>query len=66
MFQEVTIIFTSKNINLSPSYTQFCQGAKKVVVRFPLLLNWQSIGNQKFQWNSLVNCTGYSVDKGTV
>ena len=36
MFREVTIIFLSQNINLSPSYTQFCQGQKKVVVRFPL------------------------------
>ena len=37
MFQEVTIIFSSQNINLYPSYTQFCQGPKKGVAWFPLL-----------------------------
>ena len=29
MFQEVTIIFLSQNINLSSSYMQFCRGPKK-------------------------------------
>ena len=31
MFQEITIIFTSQNINLYPSYTQFYEEEKKAL-----------------------------------
>ena len=61
MFQEVTIIFLSPNINLYPSYKQFCQGQKRRCAVFAAAQDW-IIGNQKFQRNSLVNCT--SVDEG--
>ena len=60
MFEEVTIIFLSQNINLYPSYTQFCEGPKKI----PTAAQDRIICKQKFQRDSLVNCiTGYSVDE---
>ena len=61
MFQEFTIIFSSQNIYLYQSYTQFCQGTKAAV---PTSSQDWIIGNQKFQRDSLLNYTSYSVDKG--
>ena len=62
MFQEVTIIFSSQNLNLYPSYTQFCQGPKKRRAVRIASQDW-IIENRKFQRDSLVNCTSYSVDE---
>ena len=65
MFQEAMITFSShnQNINLYPSYTQFCQGQKNRYAVPTAVQAWIN-DNQNFRRDSLLNCTSYSVDEG--
>ena len=53
--------FLLQNINLYPSCMQFCEKRRCEV---PIAAQDWIIGNRKFRRDSLVNCTGYSMDEG--